>query len=118
MSTELIGMTQLAADWGMNVKGKVFVDSSAAIGIAHRRGNGKMRHVRVGDLWIQEKVENKELEVQKVEGEENPADLLTKNVGQEKVEKFMRMIGQDWRRGRAAKGLEVAENVEKANVKR
>ena len=27
MSTELIGMTQLAADWGLDIKGKVFVDS-------------------------------------------------------------------------------------------
>ena len=39
--------------------------------------------------------------------------MMTKNVGQEKVDRFMIMIGQEWRRGRAAKGLEVAEDVHK-----
>lgn len=61
MFTELIGMTQLAADWVLKLKGKVFVDSSAAIGIAHRRDNGNMRHVKAGYLWIQERVEMKKL---------------------------------------------------------
>ena len=55
MRTELIGITQLAADWGVSLRGRVHVDSSAAIGVAQRRGNGKLRHVRVGTLWIQEK---------------------------------------------------------------
>ena len=84
-STEVLGVVQLAADWGLKLRGRVMVDSSAAIGVAHRRGNGKLRHVRVGDLWIQQKVEEKELEIHKVAGEGNPADLLTKNVDQAKV---------------------------------
>ena len=54
--TELIGITQLSKDWGKEVEGEVYVDSSAAIGVAHRKGNGKLRHVRVGLLWIQEKM--------------------------------------------------------------
>ena len=53
---ETIGLVQLAADWGLDMKGKIHVDSSAAIGVAHRRGNGKLRHVKVGSLWIQELV--------------------------------------------------------------
>ncbi len=55
--TEVLGVTQMAQDWGMEMEGRIYVDSSAAIGIVHRRGNGKMRHVKVGTLWIQEKVE-------------------------------------------------------------
>ncbi len=54
--TEVLGVTQMAQDWGMEMEGRIYVDSSAAIGIVHRRGNGKMRHVKVGTLWIQEKV--------------------------------------------------------------
>ena len=54
--TELIGISQLMRDWGKEVEGEVYVDSNAAIGTAMRRGNGKLRHVRVGILWIQEKV--------------------------------------------------------------
>ena len=63
MATELIGLCQLAGDWGWDVKGQVFTDSSAAIGTAGRRGNGKMRHVRVGMLWVQE------------QGEEGPINI-------------------------------------------
>jgi hypothetical protein len=54
--TGLIGISQLMRDWGKEVEGEVYVDSNAAIGTAMRRGNGKLRHVRVGILWIQEKV--------------------------------------------------------------
>ena len=58
MSTELIGILQLLEDWGVKREARVYVDSSAAIGITQRRGNGKLRHVKVGMLWIQEKVES------------------------------------------------------------
>ena len=54
MSCELIGMCQLAKDWGQELKANVWVDSSAAIGVVNRRGCGKLRHVRVGMLWVQE----------------------------------------------------------------
>ena len=94
MGTELIGITQLAEDWGMSLTGKIYVDSSAAIGVAQRRGNGKLRHVRVGDLWIQEKVEDGELQMQKVWGEENPADAMTKNVGGEKPRNLVNASSQ------------------------
>ena len=56
MCTEVIGITQLARDWGVELEGRIYVDSSAAIGVAKRRGNGKLRHVRVGLLWIQERI--------------------------------------------------------------
>ena len=42
------------------------MDSAAAIGTASRMGNGKMRHVRVGSLWIQEKVADGDIELRKV----------------------------------------------------
>ena len=111
LSTEVLGITQLAADWGLRMQGKIYVDSSAAIGVVHRRGAGKLRHVRVGTFWIQEKVEDKELEVRKVKGDGNPADLLTKNVNREKVDKFSAASGVDFRGGRAEKSLETARDV-------
>ena len=46
-----------------------------------REGVGRVRHVEVGELWIQDAVKQKRLTVQKVLGEENPADILTKYVG-------------------------------------
>ena len=113
LCTEVLGITQLAADWGIKMEGKLFVDSNAAIGVVHRKGNGKLRHVKVGSLWIQERVEEKEVEVRKVRGESNPADLLTKNVNQEKVERFCGLTNQERVTGRADKGLRIAEDVRK-----
>ena len=67
MSCEKIGMTQLACKWGLAMKGNIFADSSAALAIA-KRGSGKMRHVNIGTLWIQEKNETGELQYTKVKG--------------------------------------------------
>ena len=99
----------MAEDWGIHMQGRVHVDSSAAIAIAERKGNGKLRHVRVGNLWIQEKVENEELSIQKVEGEWNPADVLTKGLGQEKMTRFLWMTNQKFEEGRADRSLRLKE---------
>ena len=105
--TELIGISQLMRDWGKEVEGEVYVDSNAAIGTAMRRGNGKLRHVRVGILWIQEKVAEEEFQLKNILGEDNPADLLTKNVNGAQVEKYMNLIGEQYKDGRAAIGTEL-----------
>ena len=58
----------------MESEGRIYVDSSAAIGVAKRQGNGKLRHVRVGLIWIQERIEDGDLAIEKVLGTNNPAD--------------------------------------------
>ena len=52
-------------------------DSSAARGVAHRVGVGKLKHVEVKHFWIQEKVNNKLVEVTWIPRKHNPSDLLT-----------------------------------------
>ena len=105
MCSEAIGLTQLAEDWGLELEGQIWVDSSAAIGTIHRRGNGKLRHVRVGSLWVQERVEDGELKVNKVAGEENPADLCTKHLPARKIDIFMADLDFEYRDGRADNSL-------------
>ena len=107
VSCELIGMSQLLHDWGYLVTGNVLVDSSAALGIVKRKGNGKMRHVRVGMLWIQEAAEEGCLKYSKVLGTLNPADLMTKVLSYTVIDKHMRYIGQESRTGVAEAGLVV-----------
>ena len=107
MAAELIGVTQLMGDWGLKLRGRVHVDSAAAIGVVGRKGNGKLRHVRVGSLWIQERVERGELEMQKVWGEWNPADLLTKGIARVNVERFVSLANQRWEEGRAGVSLQL-----------
>ena len=57
--------------------------------------------MRAGILWIQEKVEEGEINVRKVPGGDNLADLLTKNVNAATNEKYMNIIGEQHKDGRA-----------------
>ena len=53
-------------------------DSAAAKSFVNRRGLGKMRHLQIRDLWLQEEVDKGKLVIHKVKGAENAADLMTK----------------------------------------
>ena len=81
-AAQTLGMISMAADFGEHVTGTVYSDSSAALGIVTRSGLGKVRHIRVQYLWLQERVAQSDLMVRKVAGEANPADLLTKGLAQ------------------------------------
>ena len=107
MSTEIIGMTQLADDRGIACRGRVHVDPNAAIRIAHRCGNGKLRHVHVGNLWIQERVEEGDLKLEKIGGTWNPADALTKGLDGNNLMGFMEMCNQRVTVGRAESTLKL-----------
>ena len=64
-------------------------DSSAAKGFASRRGVGKMRHMQVRWLWLQEEVRKGSVRVFKVKGVENPADLMTKFLSGEEIRRHL-----------------------------
>ena len=68
----------MTADWGLKASVKVRPDSSDAIGISNRLGLGKMRHLSVRHLWVQDKVKNKEIQLEKQDGKKNVADFGTK----------------------------------------
>ena len=51
-STETIGILQMAEGLGRSTNAEVMVDSSAALSVVGRKGCGKLRHVRVGQLWV------------------------------------------------------------------
>ena len=75
---QAIGLQSIARDLGMTWRIDMYTDATAAIGIARRRGMGKIRHLDVTDLWIQEKFNSKLAYLHKVLGTENPADIFTK----------------------------------------
>ena len=56
-------------------------DATAAIEMVHRLGLGKVRHLIVGDLWIQHHVRSVKIRVSKMSGLENPSDAQTKYLG-------------------------------------
>ena len=107
LAAEMIGLGSVAADFGREMKITMYADSSAAIAIAKRRGAGKLRHINIGLLWIQEKTEQEELIIKKVKGISNPSDTMTKGVNGEKLGKYMIMCKQKTLDGRAQEALQV-----------
>ena len=84
-----LGLKGMLADVSVDVQITVCTDSSAAKGIASRRGLGKVRHMEAQTMWIQQRIRNNDLDLYKVPGENNPADILTKaDIPRERMEKL------------------------------
>ena len=106
-SAELMGMRSAMRDWGVESNGVVYADSSAALAIANRKGAGKLRHIHISSLWIQEKQDLHQLEMRKVLGTENPADLMTKYLTRSVMDTHLEYLSQRRESGRAKSGLNI-----------
>eukprot|EP00973_Karenia_brevis_P048182 6687086-Karenia_brevis.AAC.1 len=51
-----------------------------------------MRHLEIRDLWLQKEVADEKLLVEKVPGEENPADLMTKILASREIDNRLRSM--------------------------
>jgi hypothetical protein len=101
-ATEALGLQSLAQDMGIGkVEIHLHADSSAAIEICNRSGIGKVRHLATGLLWVQGKIRNKDMRLYKVLGTENPADLLTKHLPRDSVDKHIATFQMMRQGGRA-----------------
>ena len=101
------GTMSYLKDWDITAEGLVRTDASAAIGIVHRQGLGKTRHIEVQYLWIQSEIQNDKLKVTKVGTNENPADLLTKCLKAETVEKHLKHMHLEVTNVRAKSALKI-----------
>ena len=97
-----LGLQQTLKDLGFEYKVRVHSDATAAIGIARRRGMGKIRHLDCADLWVQEQVRNNKVSIHKVLGSQNPADVLTKYVSRDILDMSMKKCSMVTLSGRAA----------------
>ena len=97
-----LGYQALLRDLGVTASLRVWTDSSAAIGICSRQGLGRLRHLDTHTLWIQQAVRNRRIDLRKVPGDENPADLLTKHsLTREKLHQLVKLFDCEYRDGRA-----------------
>ena len=106
-TSEAIGVARLAHDWGDASEMAVHIDSSAAIGVVNHRGSGKLRHIRVGQLWIQEMAEEGEVVIRKVSGDRNVADLMTKHLPERKISQYVETMCCEYMGGRADTSLQI-----------
>ena len=72
------------------------------LGIIHRKGLGKTRHIQIGLLWIQQVSAEKRLTFGKVFGKLNPADLFTKYLDNSTIEQHVARLNYMFTEGRAS----------------
>ena len=111
LAMEVLGIRSMCEEWGLSKVSQtsdLYADASAALSIAKRQGAGKMRHINVKSLWLQEKALQLLLKYHKVRGEDNPADGLTKHVKRELNEKYLATEGLKIREDRADASLKLA----------
>ena len=96
-----LGLQSLARDLGIELKVQMFTDATAAFGICRRRGLGRIRHLHVADLWVQDRLKRGYFSLTKVAGSDNPADILTKHVSRDIMLKHMKNMGLMVEEGRA-----------------
>ena len=87
---QALGLQSLLRDLGWEIEIKVLSDATAAIGIARRKGLGKVRHLDCTDLWVQDKIRSQIIQLEKTLGAENIADILTKYVDKATLDKALR----------------------------
>ena len=111
-ASEGMGLVAMARDYGMVQGAHIHVDATAAIGIAGRKGLGKVRHLDTQALWIQDAVRTQRIQLEKVLGTENPADLMTKHLDQALLDKMLRKMGIEVAEGRAKSAPALQEGVQ------
>ena len=97
-----MGLQAVLKDFEVETAITIKSDATAAIAIASRRGLGKVRHIEVCQLWLQERVRQGDIKVVKVGTNENVADALTKYVSRSIMDMHISLTNQGARGGRHA----------------
>ena len=112
-ATEALGMCSLYKDFGLEMSIQVNIDAAAAKGIIERRGLSKVRHIDVNVLWFQDVCARKILPVDKIPGEDNPADPTTKHLTSQTIAKYVDTMNMTFEEGRANKAAQLHSTVKK-----
>ena len=95
-----LGVVAMLADMGVNLNINLNIDSGAAKGIASRRGLGKVRHIELCELWLQDQVARGRIAINKIRGDDNFSDSLTKHASIDRIKQSMMMTGHRHELGR------------------
>ena len=104
-----LGLSGVLQDLGIHCPIILYTDSSAAKGISSRRGLGKVRHIELSELWLQDQVARGKVEVRKIRGEDNMSDSLTKHTTPDRIRQTMEGTFQKIVQGRHPIMPEVAK---------
>ena len=101
-ASETLGLISMGTDMQYQFGGKIWGDASVALGIIHRRGLGRTRHIDTSLLWVQQVAAEKRLAFAKVLGKDNPADLFTKHLDSRTSDKHVNRVNCEYIGGRSS----------------
>ena len=97
----------MAKDLGFHIDLHILTDATAAIGSVRRRGLGRVRHLDVSDLWVQDKLRAGAFTLKKIPRSENPADICTKHVLRPVLDSHLPRLALEEEIGRAQSAPEL-----------
>ena len=74
------------AELSREVTIRIYSDSSSARAVVMRRGPGRLRHMEIRHLWLQDEMRAKRMKMRAVPTADNPADMMTKALGRKSLE--------------------------------
>ena len=92
-AAEGMGLRSMVGDLGLEMTLRVHTDSDACRGTCNRTGLGRLKHLQVEHLWIQDAVRNRRFDLVRINGTENPADLMTKVLGRQRIDELLARLG-------------------------
>ena len=92
-------MLAVMDEFGLQADLVVKSDAVAAIGIVKRQGLGRVRHLAVADLWVQQRSKSGEVSYRKLDGSKNTSDIMTKAVEWDLIQRHMSTLGLKFAQG-------------------
>ena len=90
---EALAIQTFCCDLGIEIDVRIWTDSEACKGICGRTGIGKIKHLDVQLLWLQDAVRREKVKLGKIRGDKNPADLMTKHLSRVVIDKNLERLG-------------------------
>ena len=103
----LLGAMSMALDLGEMKKGTLTFDATAAKAMLSRKGHGRAKHIDRSFLWLQQRVSNGDLQLDKVGTRKNGADLGTKHLDRAQIESLCAELNLHAAEGQHRLGLNV-----------
>ena len=91
--SEGLFMKEVFAFIGFPLQMEVYLDSSAARGVFQRQGVGRIRHLEVKSLWVQDALHRKLFSLHAVPSQDNTADFGTKALAVKRFNELRLKLG-------------------------
>ncbi len=109
-SQEAMGLRTMLRGFGIAADISLKVDASAALSIVERSGLGRLKHVSVQWLWVQQAAKSKDIKYDKVPGQRNPADAMTKYLTRVAMEGHLDKMHCIFKEGRATTAPQMSKD--------